>query len=109
MDEPITKPRGWKPTSLMRRNSLTDRSEVNRPCSSSCNRWAASLGRSGWSLLTSRSSDHDVFQSLPGRLTMGRLRLEAGEQPAQPLIHLHLLAADADASGRVPDRAADAP
>ena len=29
MELPITKPSGWKPTSLIRRNSFTDRSEVN--------------------------------------------------------------------------------
>src|ERR1700676_4724272 len=44
---PTTSPRGWKPASLMSRNSLTERSDVKRaflPCSS-LRRRSASLGR----------------------------------------------------------------
>src|ERR1035437_81623 len=44
---PTTSPRGWKPASLMSRNSLTERSDVKRaslPCSS-LSRRSASFGR----------------------------------------------------------------
>src|ERR1700733_9472894 len=52
------------------------------------------------------SSDHDLLERLAGLLAVRRLRLQGGQQPRQPLRHVDLLAANADAARGVANAAA---
>ena len=90
---------------------MTERSEVNRPCSSSGQAVAGPFGKVLRGVAGVAHVLPPMTMCLEGQahgLAVGRLGLAATvEQAVQPGVHVDLLAADADAARRVADGAAE--